>query len=183
MEGCTEKENTDKIVIIIDKERNKKKSNLDLTVTDEECIYWLKMNCRCPECCDLLKSKLDIDILKRNILKKNLSMKLASYRQQDIKKNRYDTNKFISQRQCIIKVIHSNPSELSCRYCRDKIKLYYEHVRDPKQWTLDRLDNNIGHIEENVVICCLKCNLEKRRKNEENFIFQKQFQIEKFQQF
>ena len=29
------------------------------------------------------------------------------------------------------------------------------------QWTLDRIDNNIGHSKENVVICCLKCNLKE----------------------
>ena len=30
------------------------------------------------------------------------------------------------------------------------------------QWTVDRIDNSIGHDIENIVISCLKCNLQSR---------------------
>jgi hypothetical protein len=45
------------------------------------------------------------------------------------------------------------------------------------QWTLDRLDNSIGHHDDNVVICCLKCNLKKRRMDDEKFKFTKQLRV------
>ena len=47
------------------------------------------------------------------------------------------------------------------------------------QWTLDRLDNNKGHCFENVVICCLKCNLKRRTTDDEKFKFTKQMRIVK----
>ena len=46
-------------------------------------------------------------------------------------------------------------------------------------WTLDRIDNNIGHNKDNVVISCLACNLQKRRRGEEAFKFMKQMVITK----
>ena len=46
-------------------------------------------------------------------------------------------------------------------------------------WTLDRIDNNIGHNKDNVVISCLGCNLQKRRRGEEAFKFMKQMVITK----
>ena len=55
--------------------------------------------------------------------------------------------------------------------------LMYEDKREPSQWTLDRLDNNIGHFHSNVVICCLKCNIKKRRMDDEKFKFTKQLRV------
>ena len=41
------------------------------------------------------------------------------------------------------------------------------------QWTLDRIDNNLGHNSDNVLISCLECNLKRRRMNMERFQFSK----------
>ena len=55
--------------------------------------------------------------------------------------------------------------------------LLYENNREQKQWTLDRLDNSCGHTKDNVVISCLKCNLERRCLNDEKFLFTKQMRL------
>jgi hypothetical protein len=57
------------------------------------------------------------------------------------------------------------------------VLLLYENNREEKQWTLDRLDNAIGHTKDNVVISCLKCNLERRCLNDEKFLFTKQMRL------
>jgi len=41
-----------------------------------------------------------------------------------------------------------------CMYCH--IALNY------RSWTLDRIDNNIGHTYSNCVISCLKCNVNQK---------------------
>ena len=46
-------------------------------------------------------------------------------------------------------------------------------------WTLDRINNDIGHYGDNVVIGCLACNLQKRRRGDEAFKFAKQLIVKK----
>ena len=53
----------------------------------------------------------------------------------------------------------------------------YENVREKKQWTLDRLDNEQGHNKDNVVICCLECNIKRGTLDDEKFKFSKQMKI------
>ena len=41
-------------------------------------------------------------------------------------------------------------SKLVCHYCHKKVKLLYQHVRDPEQWTLDRIDNDLPPIQMKI---------------------------------
>ena len=54
--------------------------------------------------------------------------------------------------------------------------ILFDKVRDNDQWTLDRLNNLDEHSSENTIISCLKCNLQRRRKNSEKFKFTKQLE-------
>jgi hypothetical protein len=60
-------------------------------------------------------------------------------------------------------------SRLTCHYCGKEVKIVYHKVRDPKQWSLDRIDNDKCHSGENTVIACLYCNLKRRRMRSEVF--------------
>ena len=60
-------------------------------------------------------------------------------------------------------------SRLTCHYCSKEVKIVYHKVRDPKQWSLDRIDNDKCHSDENTVIACLYCNLKRRRMKSEVF--------------
>ena len=102
-----------------------------------------------------------------------LKKKLNSYKQQDIKKNKNDKG-LIGYEELLEKLVIS---KLHCYYCKKDVLLLYENNREEKQWTLDRLDNAIGHTKDNVVISCLKCNLERRCLNDEKFLFTKQMRI------
>ena len=70
-------------------------------------------------------------------------------------------------------------SKLLCCYCSDNIYILYEYVRENKQWSLDRIDNNIGHNNGNLVIACLSCNLKRKRTNKDAFMFTKNMIITK----
>ena len=109
-----------------------------------------------------------------SFVKKELERKIKSYRTQDIKKDKLDEEKLIKLDECIDKLVLS---KMKCYYCREDMLLVYENVREPKQWTLDRIDNSIGHNTENVVISCLNCNLKRRTMNDEKFKFSKQMKI------
>ena len=84
---------------------------------------------------------------------------MSNTKQNDIKYNRYDADRFIDK--CLLKgLIEDYPT------------CYYEDCRTPLQYTkyqynlatIERINNNIGHIKSNCVLCCLSCN-NKRKSN------------------
>ena len=101
---------------------------------------------------------------------------MYSYKTQDTDKKIYDPNNFIVMNKIIELMIQCNNK---CYYCNENLHILYEYVREPKQWTLDRLDNNYGHNNDNVVIACLSCNLRRKTMYHERFLFTKQFTITK----
>ena len=106
--------------------------------------------------------------------KKTIQKKINSYQAQDKKKKKFHPESFITFSQLVEKMV---ASKMHCYYCRYKVKLFYDYVREPLQWTLDRLDNSKGHGDRNTVIACLKCNLERRTRNDKKFLFSKQMKI------
>ena len=108
-----------------------------------------------------------------DFIKKEVERKLSGYKNQDIKKKKL-SDKLISYEECLEKLVIS---KLKCYYCKKDCLLTYENIREPKQWTLDRIDNSQGHNNNNVVICCLKCNLKRRTTDDQKFKFTKQMRI------
>jgi len=70
-------------------------------------------------------------------------------------------------------------SNIKCFYCKEKVRILYEYVRDNKQWTLERINNKEGHHINNVEIACLGCNLKRRTMFHERYVFTKQMTITK----
>jgi len=96
--------------------------------------------------------------------------KIAGYKQQDILKKRLNDTEFVKINEVIQLLINS---ELKCCYCAEDVYILYERVREMKQWSLDRIDNTIGHNTNNLIIACLECNLKRRRTNKDAFLFTK----------
>tara|TARA_B110000858_G_C17795483_1_gene472195 strand:- start:1717 stop:2205 length:489 start_codon:yes stop_codon:yes gene_type:complete len=117
---------------------------------------------------------LDQQFEGNKCVKRELNKKIASYKQQDLKKKKYHSNDFIKINELIEKLV---VSKLKCFYCRQKVLLLYDLIRDGTQWTLDRIDNNKQHTYENCVICCLKCNLQRRCLDDKKFLFTKQMRL------
>lgn len=110
------------------------------------------------------------------LAKREINKKIASYKKQDIDKKRYIESKFISFDESIDLLLDCN---LLCYYCQQQMYIFYDNVREKSQWTLDRIDNDICHSKDNLVVSCLACNLQKRRRESEAFKFMKQMKIEK----
>lgn len=119
---------------------------------------------------------LGIEIEKHKKLISELKKKISSYKTQDEKKDRYDPDTFIKEEELHEKLV---TSKLKCYYCRNDVKVIYTVVRDDLQWTLDRIDNSIGHSSKNTVISCLKCNLDRRVTDAKKFEFTKKLRIKK----
>jgi 5-methylcytosine-specific restriction endonuclease McrA len=105
-----------------------------------------------------------------------VAQKIHGYRSQDVEKQIYHPEFFVDLSFVIKKL---DQCELSCFYCRETTKIIYEYARDPKQWTLERIDNRRGHNRDNVEIACLNCNLRRRTMYFERFRFTKQMKIKK----
>jgi len=105
-----------------------------------------------------------------------IKTKINSYMQQDIKKERLDNENKVSVPYVLEKLVESR---LCCCYCKTSVIIDYQETRQMDQWTLDRINNYIGHNEGNVLISCLKCNLERRRIKKDHFLFTKRLVLTK----
>jgi 5-methylcytosine-specific restriction endonuclease McrA len=104
---------------------------------------------------------------EQNILaKREISKKINGYKSQDIQKELLDLNRLISLDQTIEKLM---VSKLKCFYCKENCELLYKNTLAKKQWTLDRVNNEYGHNHDNVVICCLECNIKKGEMDSDRF--------------
>jgi len=152
----------------------------------EKIVKFNKQNCLDPSNNFILSMKQHSEQVKtinnlymgsqfeeRNFILGELKAKINSYKQQDIKKDYHEYTKLITLDNVIEKLVSC---KLKCYYCNKNMKLFFEKVRDEEQWTLDRLNNYDEHSNENTIVCCLKCNLQRRRKNSDKFLFTKQLE-------
>lgn len=106
---------------------------------------------------------------------KTILKKLRGYKAQDDKYEIYSKTHFITPEKVQEMLTACNHQ---CYYCKQALKMEYTK-REMLQWTLDRIDNTMGHNAENVLICCLGCNLKRRNRPVSKFLFTKQLVIQK----
>ena len=119
------------------------------------------------ETTDISYNSLDVSPEKIVFLKNEIQRKIHGYRSQDVKKNKHDPEHFISLEYVLERIVER---ELNCFYCQGPVKIWYEISRDPLQWTLERIDNKIGHNVGNIEIACLQCNLKRRCMHHERYL-------------
>ena len=127
----------------------------------------------------LIKEIQENNIINRehcNFIIQQIQRKIYGYRVQDIDKQILLEEKLATLKVVLDLMINC---ENSCFYCKEKVHVLYEYVREPKQWTLDRLNNDLGHNNDNVVIACLSCNLRRKTMHHDRYVFTKQMNIVK----
>ena len=165
---CIEgKRNTDKF---LNKDKVKRKRTLKWTIDDAYFDYNKQM--------EVIRRLIadDTDLEERKFFIKEIKNKLDGYARQDNENGTKDLSAFISLNATIELLLIS---KMRCTYCRECCELIYKDVMAPRQWTLDRVDNDQGHNNGNVVIACLACNLQRRTMDAERFKFGKQLRIVK----
>jgi hypothetical protein len=123
-----------------------------------------------------LFENIDVNEPKYKLVLKELQKKISGYRGQDILKELFDPAAFVDIRTAI-ELLYK--SELLCFYCREPVKVIYENVREPKQWSLERINNQYGHNCGNLEIACLSCNVRRGTMYHERYVFTKQMSIVK----
>jgi hypothetical protein len=103
-----------------------------------------------------------------------INKKIYGYKQQDKIKNRYNETNFLTIESVILQMVEC---ELKCRYCRGEMNVIYDISRESRQWSVDRINNDMGHDITNFHLACLDCNLKRRRRTDEKFLFTKQLNI------
>ena len=110
------------------------------------------------------------------IMLQQINKKIYGYKQQDTIKKLFNESNFINIESIINKMIEH---ELKCYYCCKEMLVLYDISREMKQWSVDRIDNDKGHNLDNYYLACLECNLKRRRRNDEKFLFTKQLKLVK----
>ena len=127
-----------------------------------------------------LKLITDLSINSLNDVEKivvqEINKKISGYKQQDKLKKIYDENKFLTFETVIQKLLEC---QLKCYYCKAELKVLYDISRQMTQWSVDRIDNDKGHNNDNFYIACLECNLKRRRRSDNKFLFTKQMKLVK----
>ena len=115
----------------------------------------------------------NIDHSYNTIIKRQIKQKF--YSSQDKIKHIHETQ-HITLDELLSKLYDCN---LKCYYCDCDLKIIYKGKGEKNQWSLERLDNNIGHYGSNTCISCLECNLTRNTGNYEYFKMGKQMKIKK----
>ena len=133
-----------------------------------------------PDHQDIILSQLrekNIDYPYYKCILSQLECKLGGYKHQDVLKKRFCVAEFVDTEH-VIQLL--NESTMLCQFCKCQLFLLYDIVRETRQWTLDRINNDLGHNVDNVMISCLACNLKRRRTNKDSFLFTKQLNVVRF---
>jgi 5-methylcytosine-specific restriction endonuclease McrA len=109
---------------------------------------------------------------------REIDMKRKAYIYQDKHHEIYDPRYSITTDRIVELLV---AAELLCFYCREICQVTYKEAMCRRQWTLDRIDNNYGHNDTNVVIACLDCNLKRGTMDAERFRQGKQFTFRKME--
>jgi len=118
----------------------------------------------------------DNNLHEKKVLIQELERKIASYKQQDLLKKKYDESSFITMETVMQKLIECN---MRCFYCQCQMLVLYEIVREMTQWSIDRINNSEGHNKDNFVVACLNCNIKRRNTNSNKFLFTKNLNLVK----
>jgi len=104
-----------------------------------------------------------------------IKQKLSSYKYQDQLKGIYDDTQFANSVAHILLLLRD--CQLMCFYCQKTTAIIYENVCEPGQWTIERIDNSIGHNYNNICIACLKCNIGRRTMHQKRYLFTKSITV------
>ena len=186
----TDNNDSTKKIIIINENTDEKPNNNKVVREKKEPkkrVEPLKWNLESSEFCNFETQIEVMNKIKNNnympndnydskLIKRQIERKICGYKQQDILKGILIPNQLIRFPEIVDAFIQH---EFKCYYCKENMYILYDMVRETQQWTVDRIDNDLGHNRDNFVLACLGCNLKRRCRSKDKFLFTKQLVIVK----
>jgi len=164
-----------KTQLIEDHKKNKDKKRVvaeNWTFTSDDYAYENQVN----NIKKIVENNYQYTDQTTKIVLQEINKKIYGYKQQDIIKKLLNIDKFITLESVINKMIEC---ELKCYYCHCEMNVLYDISRECKQWSVDRINNDLGHNIDNFYLACLECNLKRRRRSDDKFLFTKQMKLVK----
>ena len=118
---------------------------------------------------------------KEKLIIKLINVKILSYKAQDNEKKLYNESLFVDLKYILCLLLDKYPEPCVCYYCQQPVLITYIYKNEPRQWTMERLDNSQGHNKGNCVVACLSCNIRRRTMYHERFLVTKQLKIVKLE--
>jgi hypothetical protein len=115
---------------------------------------------------------------ERDTVLREIRRKLNSYKSQDKLKHKFNKDEHVSLGD-VLRMM--DESKLTCYYCKRDLCIFHSKKRVGHQWSLERLNNNLGHYTTNTCISCLQCNLQRRTDNYEYFKLGKSMVVNKME--
>lgn len=181
-DNCNEQDNIKKIIITeepqkkttktinCEKEKKMRVETNTWGLTNEDLSHNNQIN--------IIQHMLENNTLEKrkyySMIVSHIKTKICGYKQQDVFKKKLNEEHFVKFDDVVILL---KKCEMKCHYCSEEVFILYKRVRESKQWTLDRINNDIGHNTDNLVVACLECNLKRRRTNKDAFMFTKNMVI------
>jgi hypothetical protein len=121
----------------------------------------------------LINDENELNTVKK-IMVQQINKKIYGYKQQDMLKKHFEEEKFVTFEKILQKLVDC---DLKCYFCKKEMDVLYDIMREMTQWSIDRIDNEKGHNVDNCNLSCLDCNLKKRRRSDDKFLFTKQLNL------
>ena len=164
-----------KLLSLENKPKNKERKRIETEkwiFTHEEFVYENQLK--------IIKELCNNEFKCTNYISKitlqQINKKIYGYKHQDTLKKIFEEEDFITLSSIVNKMVEC---ELKCYYCQIEMNVLYDISREATQWTVDRINNNLGHNINNIYLACLDCNLKRRCRNDAKFLFTKQLKITK----
>ena len=159
--------------MIYENKEAKKRVECDKWHISEDCLLSNKQKELIAE---VLANDYKFTNSENKLIIQQIERKISGYKQQDVDKKFLDTEKLVTLKYIINSLIEC---DMKCYYCSHEMFVLYEAVREHKQWTVDRVNNDLGHNYDNYVLACLECNLKRRRRTKDAYYFTKNLNIVK----
>ncbi len=114
----------------------------------------LCVDCGGSEMCDHRIQRRDCNACSgiKAIIKKTIS----HTREADRKSSRYNPDLHVDK--CFLEGLFEDSPDLICPYCTEKMSL---DSGDRRLVTIERINNDIGHIKSNCILACYSCNVSR----------------------